>query len=156
MLETLKSTARAVEAVGRGDVELYFWKRITESKCGGTNNQAELAKLEDVPLKLSQLDHLPGGWLQDGNDWDHVFAEIVSPEITLIFEKLIAKMVSGKQNAEVHAGPPKTLSRTLAKGKEYQAEFLEAKLDRPERWTNFAQKFQETFGRSPSKANDFV
>ena len=38
MFETLKSVARAVEAVGRGAVELYFWKRIAESKFGGTNN----------------------------------------------------------------------------------------------------------------------
>ena len=61
MLETLQNSARAVEARGRGDVEGYYWKRITESTLGGKNNWAELATLEDIDLELSQLDHLPRG-----------------------------------------------------------------------------------------------
>ena len=34
-LRTLQESARSVEAVGRGTVERYYWKRITEASCGG-------------------------------------------------------------------------------------------------------------------------
>ena len=35
MLKILKNAARSVEALGRGTVERYYWKRLTESSCGG-------------------------------------------------------------------------------------------------------------------------
>jgi hypothetical protein len=61
ILKTLQYAARAVEATGRGDAELYYWKRIVESSCGGTKNWGQLAELEDDSVKLSQLDNLPLG-----------------------------------------------------------------------------------------------
>jgi len=154
MLRTLQSCARSVEAIGRGEAERYYWKRITESKCGGTNNWGELAKVEDIPLKLSQLDHLPAGWLEDANDFAHFFSEVLSQEITPIFEKRVKDLVGGQPNISVHAGPPKTLSRSLAKGAEYMAEFKN--LTKSERWTRFGKKFEEAFGRQPNSDVDFV
>ena len=154
ILKTLQCAARAVEAIGRGDAEQYYWKRITESTCVGTNNWGRLAELENNPLILSQLDKLPVGWLQDADDHAHVFAEVVSKEITPIFEEYLKNTLSGKTNAAIKAGPAKTLSRTMAKCREYLEDFRSEKND--QRWTHFAEKFKETFRRPPSKPVDFV
>jgi ppGpp synthetase/RelA/SpoT-type nucleotidyltranferase len=153
-LKTLQCAARAGEAMGRGEVERYYWKRITESLCDGTNDWGNLAGLEDNPLELSQLDNLPLGWLEDADDQGHVFAEVVSKEITPIFEKYLKDTLSTKANAKVKAGPAKTLSRTSAKCDEYREEFPLKQTDK--RWSHFAEKFQEAFGRPPSKPVDFV
>ena len=123
ILKTLKHSARAVEAIGRGVVECHYWKRMTEATLGGRNDWAELATLKDVPLEFSQLDHLPIGWLKDAGDWTHIFSEVVSEEITPIFETMLKETVRKKPNAKVYAGPAKTLSRCMAKSKEYMIEF---------------------------------
>ena len=59
MLETLQNAARSVEALGRGTVERYYWKRLTESSCGGGTGWLDLARISDEPLVLSQLDCVP-------------------------------------------------------------------------------------------------
>merc|ERR1719233_1785464 len=123
MLEILKNSARSVEALGRGTVERHYWKRLTESSCGGVPGWLELASIANKPLVYSQLDYLPEDWLLDANDWGQIFANVVSPEITKRFENKIMKAVSDNKRWEVHAGPPKTLSRCLAKGMEYMTEF---------------------------------
>ena len=161
ILKTLKNSARAVEAIGRGVVECHYWKRMTEATLGGRNDWAELAKLKDVPLELSQLDHLPIGWLKDAGDWTHIFSEVVSEEITPIFETMLKDTVCKKSNAKVYAGPAKTLSRSMAKSKEYMKEFEESMEDIREskndkRWKRFGKTFAKGFGRPPSNPNDFI
>ena len=113
-----------------------------------------MANIQDRPLECSQLDYLPTGWLKDAGDWTHIFSEVVSEEITPIFEKILKETVRSKPNANVHAGPAKTLSRSIAKTSEYRKEFLENKND--ERWKRFGKNFEKTFGRPPSSPNDFV
>ena len=156
MLQTLKYAASAVEAVGRGDVQRYYSKRLMELSYGVKNNWDKLTSIANEPLKISQLDCLPADWLQDANDHAHVFAEIVSEEITPLFEKLLKDTVDEKYG--VHKGPPKTLSRTLAKATEYMTEFEVQKtaMERNCRWVTFGKKFEEVFGRTPSKPSDFV
>ena len=53
MLRTLQNSARAVEAIGRGEAERYYWKRITESTFEVTSKWAELTRFEDIPLNMS-------------------------------------------------------------------------------------------------------
>ena len=157
MLRTLKYAARAVEATGRGEVERYYWKRLTESTFRGTSSWAKLASLQKIQLKLSQLDHLPADWLKASNDQVRVFAEVVSTEITPIFEKLVKDAVKEKQSAKVKAGPPKTISRSRAKCDEYKKEFQKdiQNKKRDERWIRFGHNFEKAFGRPPSKSVDF-
>ena len=156
MLQTLKYAASAVEAVGRGDVQRYYSKRLMELSYGIKNNWDNLTNIATYPLKISQLDCLPADWLQDANDHAHVFAEVVSEEITPLFEKLLKNTVGEKYG--VHKGPPKTLSRTLAKATEYMAEYEAQKTaeKRDCRWVTFGEKFEEVFGRTPCKPSDFV
>merc|ERR1719317_1327570 len=63
-------------------------------------------------------------------------------------------MLNGNKEWSVHPGPPKTLSRCLAKGTEYMLEFSQQQ--HLPRWTNFAEKFKNVFQRLPSKPEDFV
>ena len=53
MLEIFKNAARSVEALGRGTVERFYWKRLTESSCGGDGGWLELARITDKPLLFS-------------------------------------------------------------------------------------------------------
>jgi len=155
LLKTLQETARSVEALGRGSVESYYWKRLAESSCGGDNDWNILSNIPDKPLVSSQLDNLPENWLEDATDWVHVFANIVSPEIKGKFEELLEKTVfSMGDNASVHAGPAKTLARSRAKCYEYKSIYRKEK--GYARWYNFRKNFRELFGRSPKKPEDFV
>merc|ERR1719285_848898 len=65
MLDILKKSARSVEALGRGTVERHYWKRLTESFCGGNSGWQELASISNKPLEKSQLDYVPEDWLSD-------------------------------------------------------------------------------------------
>jgi len=154
MLKILKNSARAVEALGRGNVELHYWKRLTESSCGGDPDWRRLASIKSEPLLLSQLDYVPHDWLLDSSDWPQVFANIVSPEISKRFERKIVDTLNDNMRWIVMAGPPKTLARCQAKGMEYMSEFNEEQ-ELP-RWGNFAKKFEKVFQRAPSKPEDFV
>ena len=68
ILKMIQNSARAVEATGRGDVEQYYWKRLTESSFDGNNSWEDLSNIEDIDLKLSQLDCFSVGWLEDAPD----------------------------------------------------------------------------------------
>merc|ERR1719193_410033 len=100
------------------------------------------------------LDYLPQGWLSDASDWGLILANVVSPEITERFQKKISMILNDSQQWVVHAGPPKTLARCQAKGREYMSEF--ATDQTLPRWTNFAMKFKKVFQRDPKKPEDFV
>jgi len=154
MLEILKKAARSVEALGRGTVERHYWKRLNESFCGGGPGWQELASINNKPLTTSQLDYLPQGWLSDASDCGLILANVVSPEITKRFEKKIGMILNDSQQWVVHAGPPKTLARCQAKGREYMSEF--ATDQTLPRWTNFAMQFKKVFQREPKKPEDFV
>jgi len=154
ILEILKNSARSVEALGRGTVERHYWKRLAESACGGEPGWRVLAGLKDKPLKLSQLDCLPQDWLSDANDWCEIFANLVSPEISSRFETMIMDIFKDHKGCTVHAGPPKTLARCLAKSHEYMSEFVN-KQNLP-RLAKFADKFQSVYKRLPSKPEDFI
>merc|ERR1719397_248847 len=154
MLETLKRAARSVEAVGRGKVERYYWKRLLESSCGGGEEWRQLASIDQKPLEVSQLDYLPHDWLLDSSDWGVVFANFVSPELSKRFRKKIDDIFSTKELYDICPGPPKTVARTLAKSREYLADFSNQK-DLP-RWLRFAKKFRENFHRDPNQSTDFV
>merc|ERR1719233_1865595 len=122
ILDSLKNAARAVEAKGRGTVEQYYWKQLTEANCGGEAGWRELASIPSWSRDLSQLDTLPADWLLDSRDFVHVFANIVSPEVSIRFNELLEKTFAGKRlTADIEAGPPKTLARSLAKSQEYRA-----------------------------------
>merc|ERR550534_1160040 len=62
--------------------------------------------------------------------------------------------MKGNKTWVVKAGPPKTLERCYAKGKEYMHEFINERDS--SRWFQFAQKFNSIFKRAPSKPEDFV
>ena len=123
IMDILKKSARSVDAIGRGTVECYYWKRLTESSCGGDPGWGQLARIEDQPLISSQLDYVPKGWLSDAGDWCEIFANLVSPEISTKYEKKIQEMFSDNKGWIVKAGPPKTLARCRAKGREYLSDF---------------------------------
>jgi len=155
-LRSLQKAARSVEATGRGAVEKFYWKRLAESSFGERMAWRKLANIPDKKLKLSQLDNLPENWLMDSSDWIHVFANVVSPEITDRFEKVILDVLDEgkvKDIAEAHPGPPKTLARSIAKSHEYMADFQS---EDNARWKNFAKNFQSRFNRAPNKHEDFV
>jgi len=152
-LRTLKESARAVQALGRGIVERYYWKRLAESSCGGSKEWQELANIPNMELELSQLDTLPPNWLLDTGDWAHLFANVISPEITNRFELLIKDAVAANKYAEVRVGPPKTLARSIAKSYEYKSEYRHEK---NKRWSRFTERFRDVFQRDPRKSNDFV
>ena len=125
LLNSLKDAARSVEALGRGTVEHYYWKKLTEANCGGNTEWRELASTPSWSLDLSQLDTLPAGWLEDSSDVVQVFADIVSPEISKRFEEILLKIFLGKNlNITVKAGPSKTFTRSIAKSTEYRAKFF--------------------------------
>jgi len=153
ILKTFQTAARSVEALGRGTVERYYWKRLAESYCGGEAEWQQLVAIPDKSLSLSHLDSLPKGWLLDANDWVHFFANIVSPEISERLEKMVCNTVK-TAGVAVHPGPPKTYSRSLAKTQEYYSEYC--KDPEAERWANFRDQFEMCFGREPCKAEDFV
>jgi len=153
MLEILKQSARSVEALGRGTVERHYWKRLVESSCGWGPGWRQLASLSNKPLLNSQLDYVPQDWVRDANDWAQIFANIVSPEISSRFEKIMETLIDN-DGYQVCAGPPKTLARCLAKCREYMSEFqLEQSAPR---WANFAENFKTKFQRAPSKPDDFI
>jgi len=154
LLEILKYSARSVEALGRGTVEHHYWKSLTESLCGGDPGWQQLSSIGDKPLVRSQLDYLPQDWLFDATDWPLIFANLVSPEISIRFAEMINKAMIGNDSWVIKAGPPKTLDRTKSKGKEYREEFLEYR--HSPRWINFAKKFVSIFKRVPTKPEDFV
>jgi len=154
ILESLKDSARFVEAVGRGEVEQYYWKTKVMSAHNGNIDWQRLVELADVPLEISQLDTLPIDWLSNGNDWIHVFANVVSPEISTAFATMIKKTVQGHDFEDgVYPGPPKTFARSTAKCHEYLSDF---KTGKSARLTQFAHKFHSTFGRMPEEAVDFI
>ena len=68
ILKILKKSAKSVEALGRGTVERYYWKRLAESFCGGDSGWKKLASIETMPLTKSQLDYVPEDWLSDASD----------------------------------------------------------------------------------------
>jgi len=154
MLKTLKHAAKSVEAVGRGNVEKHYWKRVAGSARDQENAWKNLVNIENNPLERSQLDYVEKDWIMDSTDWGHVFANIISPEISELFEMKIKEALGTKGRYAIHGGPPKTLARSLAKGNEYMNEFL-AEPHLP-RWKQFAERFQTLFGRLPSKPEDFV
>jgi len=155
LLNSLKDAARAVEALGRGTVEHYYWKRLTEANCGGMAEWRELATIPSESRDLSQLDTVPAGWLLDSTDVVQVFANIVSPEISTRFEELLNKTFSGmNMNATIQTGPFKTLSRSIAKCHEYREEYLAD--TESKRWRAFAERFRNVFGRTPANPEDFV
>ena len=47
ILKMIQNSARAVEATGRGDVEQYYWKRLTESSFDGNNSWEDLSNIEE-------------------------------------------------------------------------------------------------------------
>jgi hypothetical protein len=59
LMKTLQKSARSVEAMGRGVVEQYYWKRLAESSCGGNEDWHTLSKIPNKELVKSQLDTLP-------------------------------------------------------------------------------------------------
>jgi len=154
MLEILKNAARSVEALGRGTVERHYWKRLAESSFSADAGWQLLADLKDERLTLSQLDCVSEGWLSDANDWCQIFANIVSPEISIKFEEIIKETFKTNKDWTVHPGPPKTLTRCLAKCREYMLEY-ENDQNLP-RWAKFAVKFKNLYQRSPSKPEDFI
>jgi len=155
ILKILKDSARSVEALGRGKVERYYWKRLVESSCGGEEEWRQLAQIADQALEISQLDSLPPNWLSDTGDWVHVFANVVSPDITKHFEQYVRDTLSSsKLIKDVRSGPPKTLSRSMAKSQEYQSDYLAARASA--RWSQFDQNFRNQFKRPPNKVEDFV
>jgi len=154
ILKILKDSARSVEAMGRGTVERYYWKRLVESSCGGGEEWQEIANMKDVALELSQLDTLPSDWLLDAGDWVEMFANVVSPEISKHFEQYVKDIVALSNVEDVRAGPPKTLARSLAKSSEYKLEY-DGGLG-CERWTQFGETFRNQFKRPPTKPEDFV
>jgi len=155
LLKTLQEAARSVEALGRGTVERYYWKRLVESSCGGNKDWRTLANIPNRDLVKSQLDTLPKDWLLDSTDFVHVFANIVSPEISNVFERRLKNMfLSEKVEAHVHPGPPKTFARSTAKCKEYSEEYRAEKDTK--RWSNFRKIFKKTYGRTPKTPADFV
>ena len=92
---------------------------------------------------------------------DAYFSEVISEEITPVFETMLKDTVRKKPNAKVHAGPAKTLSRSIAKSKEYKKEFLESmeaiqESKDDKRWKRFGKTFEKAFGRPPSNPNDFI
>jgi len=154
ILEILQQAARSVEAVGRGTVERYYWKRLAESSCGVDSSWLDLASLSNKPLLNCQLDYLPDDWVLDSNDWVQIFANFVSPEISCRFEKKMIEMFNSNDRWVVHAGPPKTFARCLAKCREYTSEF---QLDQHfPRWAKFAERFKNVFQRAPNSPQDFV
>ena len=68
ILKILKTAARSVEALSRGTVERYYWKRLTESFCGGDPEWQALTSIENKSLTHSQLNYVPHDWLLDSND----------------------------------------------------------------------------------------
>jgi len=155
ILKILKESACAVEAVGRGTVELYYWKRLAESSCGGGKEWQQLANIKNQDLELSQLDTLPPNWLLDNKDCVHILSKVVSPKISKRFVEYIKDTVAcSNVSKDIRPGPPKTLARSLAKSVEYQSESEED--SDLARWSWFEKKFQEQFKRSPTKSEDFV
>jgi len=155
LLNSLQDAARAVEATGRGTVEQYYWKQLTEANCGGMAEWRKLASIPSWSRDLSQLHTLPADWLVDSTDFVHVFANIVSPEISGRFEELLKKIFSGTNLiTNIKAGPAKTLARSIAKSEEYRALYLAEKGST--RWSEFGEKFKSVFGRSPEAPEDFV
>jgi len=157
ILRSLKDSARSVEALGRGTVEGFYWKRLAESSFDEETAWRQLANIGNKPLVLSQLDTLPKNWLMDSSDWVHVFANIVSPKISDCFETLVQDILNESKLddiAQAHPGPPKTLARSIAKSQEYMADFNSSKNEK--RWRNFIQKFKSIFKREPNRSEDFV
>ena len=68
LMNSLKDAAHSVEALGRGTVEHYYWKRLTEANCGGEAEWRQLANESSWSRDLSQLDILPANWLLDATD----------------------------------------------------------------------------------------
>jgi len=154
ILEILKNCARSVEAVARGDVERYYWRRLVESCCGGEEEWQQLANIKNQDLELSQLDSLPPNWLLDTGDWAHMFANVVSPKVSKIFERNIKKIVTDTNSSTVvRMGPPKTLARIMAKSQRYQSE---SHLRDSSRWSRFGHNFRDQFKRPPTKPEDFL
>jgi len=155
LLKTLQDSARSVEALGRGTVERYYWKRLAEASCGGNKDWRTLASIPNKELEKSQLDILPKNWLIDSTDFVHVFANIVSTEIRDSFKQRLDEIVDGnKIDGYVHAGPAKTLERSIAKCHEYRSEYRHGM--HSIRWSNFRKSFKETYGRSAKRPSDFV
>ena len=85
----------------------------------------------------------------------HVFANVVSPDITKHFEQYVRDTLSSsKLIKDIRPGPPKTLSRSMAKSQEYQSDYLAARTSA--RWSQFDQNFRNHFKRPPNKVEDFV
>lgn len=155
LLKTLQASARSVEANGRGAVERYYWKRQVESAFLKDSGWRELSSDESTSLTVSQLDLVPENWLLDSEDWVNVFSEVISPEISKRFEQKLHEIFDPKDlNVSIHPGPPKTLSRSTAKCKEYKLEYH--KDENHPRWFNFKNNFKKAFRRSPTKHTDFV
>ena len=114
-----------------------------------------MVNIKNQELELSQLDTLPPNWLLDTGDWAHMFATLVSPKITELFGQYIKATVSSSNMHEnVCVGPPKTLSRSIAKSHEYKMDYLLNK--GTTRWSRFGEKFRAQFKRPPTKPEDFV
>ena len=45
LLNSLQDAARSVEAIGRGIVEHFYWKQLTEANCGGNPDWRELSSI---------------------------------------------------------------------------------------------------------------
>ena len=97
---------------------------MAESSCDGNKDWRTVANIPNKELVKSQLDVLPKKWLLDSTDIVHVFANLLSIEVRDIFKERLEKTICGRVEGSVHAGPAKTLARSIAKCHEYRSDYL--------------------------------
>ena len=116
-----------------------YWKKVSD--------------VQEVALKLSQLDVLPPQFVKKTKELPSVFADIVSPVLT---EKFLCRIENLMKDSDaiIKAGPSKTYARTLVKCEEYKEEAKQT-MNHP-RWRAFEEKFMEIYGQRSSTLGDYV
>jgi len=156
--QTLQRAAKYVEALGRGDVESFYWEQMQQGGMASTSQAAnpdpmlQLAEIENKDLELSQLDFISPSTIIPGSDVPDVLSEVIAKGLCDPFFDAVRAIVP--RNLEVKAGPPKTAARIRVKASEYKKEYELS----PEhtKFRKYRDSFMKAFHVEPKASHDFA
>jgi len=156
--ETLRRAAKYVEAIGRGDVEGFYWDQMwraglaSGSRGDRLDPMLQLAAIENKKLEHSQLDFIDPKSIIPGSDIPSVLGEVIAEGLHDPFFKAIKSLVT--KNQTVKPGPPKTPARIRVKAAEYKEEYELKNGD--VKWRKYRDSFINAFNAEPKMPYDFA
>jgi len=156
--KSLRRAAKYVEALGRGDVESFYWEQMHLGGMALTCEAAkpapmlQLAGIGNKKMEQSQLDFIPPNSIIPGSDVPAVLGEVIAKGLRTPFFEAVRSIVP--KNLKVKAGPAKTTARIRVKAMEYKKEYELNPQDNKSR--KYRESFMKAFNVQPKEPHDFA